>query len=235
MGFGHHPFEGDDRVPGPALPPAEWNMGQGKGQAKGKGPRGRIRGVALGLPASGPGSVAQVSIRAYGLILDGLILLPWFLLSYLLRRPHFDTVVRADGRPHRQLHIDRPVWFIALLLALPPALYVIGLIAQRARTIGQQRRGLRVVRLVDVPAIAAAVAGGGDLAATVNAAPTPGWGASAVRWSVLGCVTVLAAFVRLPVGVSTVAALVVYLWAYWDANGQGLHDKAARVVVLQSR
>jgi uncharacterized RDD family membrane protein YckC len=50
---------------------------------------------------------------------------------------------------------------------------------------------------------------------------TPGWGPSFVRW----LVPVLASIV--PFG-----ALVVYLWMLWGPRRQGLHDRAARTLVV---
>lgn len=49
----------------------------------------------------------------------------------------------------------------------------------------------------------------------------PGWGPSFVRWFV----PVLASIV--PFG-----AMVVYLWMLWDPRRQGLHDRAARTLVV---
>jgi uncharacterized RDD family membrane protein YckC len=49
----------------------------------------------------------------------------------------------------------------------------------------------------------------------------PGWGPAFVRWLI-------------PVAASIVpfGALPVYLWLLWDRRRQGLHDKAARTLVV---
>ncbi len=55
----------------------------------------------------------------------------------------------------------------------------------------------------------------------------PGLGPSALRWVVPGI------FVFLP-GVSVVAA-VIYGWLVFDSRRRGLHDKAAKTVVVRAR
>jgi len=218
MSFGHHPFEGDDRLPSPALPPAEWQVSPGPGG------RGRVRGVALGLPPSGPGSIARLGTRLGGLVIDWLIILPWVAVTYLLRHPHLVTTTRANGTPSRHLAVNRPPAIIALLILLPEALYTIGLIATRGRTLGEQWLGLRVVRVADLEA-----------GADPNLASVPGWRTSALRWIVIGWVSILGCFTAAFAGFTVLVPVVVLGWAIWDGNTQGLHDKAARVVVLRTR
>ena len=195
--------------------------------------KGRVRGAALGLPTSGPGSVARVRTRCAGWLLDGLVTLPWTLLIYVaVRHPHFETLTRSNGSTHRHLATTKPPVLVGLLVLVPPVLYTIGLIAVRGRTIGEQLMGLRVVRIANLGPL---VDPDPETRVPATAATAPGWRPSALRWVVLGWIAVGNVFHRLPVGLTGGLVLLVYLWACWDANGQGLHDKAAKVVVLRTR
>jgi uncharacterized RDD family membrane protein YckC len=196
-------------------------MSQGR---PGGQPRGRVRGVALGLPPSGPGSIAPLGTRLGGLVLDWLVILPWLAVTYLLRHPQFVTTTRTNGTTYRHLVLDRPPAFVALLFLLPQALYTIGLIATRGRTLGEQWLGLRVVRVADL-----------EPGADPNVAAVPRWGTSALRWIVIGWVSILSCFTAALTGVTVLVPVVVLGWAIWDSNTQGLHDKAAQVVVLRTR
>jgi uncharacterized RDD family membrane protein YckC len=216
----HHPGESDPGPPQPKPPPAQWGY---------RKERGRLRGVALGLPAFGSGSVAKVGTRFAGLLIDFLIVLPWIALTSLFMHRHFVTLTRADGTTHQRLVSDRPMTALAIAFLLPPIVYTIGLIATRGRTIGEQAMGLRVVRVGDlVP-----VFEGDDPEARPTA--RPGWPASILRWLVIGWVSIVGAFTNAFSGWLLLVPIVVLLWACWDDDGQGLHDKAANVVVLTTR
>jgi uncharacterized RDD family membrane protein YckC len=52
----------------------------------------------------------------------------------------------------------------------------------------------------------------------------PGWGPSLIRW-----------FVPVAASIVPLGALVVYLWMLWDPRRQGLHDRAARTLVVGAR
>lgn len=216
----HHPGESDPGPPQPKPPPAGWEYRKA---------RERVRGATLGLPRSGPGSVARVGTRFAGLLIDFLIVLPWMALTALLRHPHFVTLTRSDGSTHQHLVSNRPTTALAIVFLVPPALYIIGMIAIRGRTIGEQAMGLRVVRVADLGPIAEGTDPGASPVAL------PGWPASILRWVVIGWISIVAAFTAALSGWLLLVPFVVLLWAAWDDNGQGLHDKAARVVVLTTR
>jgi uncharacterized RDD family membrane protein YckC len=52
---------------------------------------------------------------------------------------------------------------------------------------------------------------------------TPGWGRALIRW-----------FVPILFSIVPFGALVAYLWLIWDRRRQGLHDKAARTLVVRA-
>lgn len=214
----HHPGESDPGPPQP--PPAGWGFQK---------ERGRVRGATLGRPRSGPGSVARVGTRFAGLLMDFLIVLPWIAFTALFRHRHLVTITRSDGSTHQHLVSNRPTTALAIVFLVPPALYIIGMIAIRGRTIGEQAMGLRVVRVADlVPVVEGADPGASPMA-------LPGWPTSILRWAVIGWVSIVAAFTAASSGWLLLVPFVVLLWAAWDDNGQGLHDKAANVVVLTTR
>jgi uncharacterized RDD family membrane protein YckC len=96
---------------------------------------------------------------------------------------------------------------VRLVQGLVAAVYRIGFIASRGQTPGKMLIGTKVVM--------------------ARTAQIPGLGAAAMRWVIPGV------FVFLP-GVSVIAA-VIYGWLLFDAQRRGLHDKAARTVVVLAR
>ena len=112
--------------------------------------QGRVRGAALGLPASGPGSVAGFGVRAVAFVVDALVAavvaaaavqgLPenWSLLSFglitvvslvLVGRTPGQALLRlqlAHPRQGERVALWRAVVRTALLMLLVPALVVDG-------------------------------------------------------------------------------------------------------------
>ena len=95
-----------------------------------------------------------------------------------------------------------------LLTLAISALYEISLTALRGQTLGKMALGIKVV-----PA---------------EGAGSVGWGWSSLRWLIPN------AAARLP-GLGSLLNLLVWAWMLWDPRKQGLHDKAARTLVIRSR
>lgn len=96
---------------------------------------------------------------------------------------------------------------VLIVQGLVAAVYYIGFTVSRGQTPGKMLIGTRVVM--------------------ERTARIPGLGASALRWVVPGV------FVFLP-GVSVVA-IGIYGWLVFDSRHRGLHDKAAKTVVVRAR
>ncbi len=96
---------------------------------------------------------------------------------------------------------------VLIIQGLVAAVYYVGFTASRGQTPGKMLIGIRV-----------------EMERTGQ---IPGLGSSVLRWVVPGV------FVFLP-GIS-VAAAVIYGWLLFDSRRRGLHDKAARTVVVQAR
>ena len=94
-----------------------------------------------------------------------------------------------------------------LVQGLVGAAYYIGFTVSRGQTPGKMLIGTRVVM--------------------ERTSRIPGFGPSALRWAVPGV------FVFLP-GVSIISA-VIYGWLLFDTLRRGLHDKAAKTVVVRAR
>ena len=98
-----------------------------------------------------------------------------------------------------------PLWVQLLLVGLP-AVYEIGLVARRGRTVGMGLFGIEVVRRLD----------GGR----------PTLGMSAIRFLVTAVqYTGLVPFVLLVAG--------IYLTATWHPERRGIHDRASGTVVVR--
>jgi uncharacterized RDD family membrane protein YckC len=93
-----------------------------------------------------------------------------------------------------------------LVQGLVGAAYYIGFTVSRGQTPGKMLIGTRVVM--------------------ERTSRIPGFGPSALRWAVPGV------FVFLP-GVSIISA-VIYGWLLFDTLRRGLHDKAAKTVVVRA-
>jgi len=96
---------------------------------------------------------------------------------------------------------------VRFVQGLVAAAYYIGFTVSRGQTPGKMLIGTRVVM--------------------ERTARIPGLGPSALRWVVPGI------FVFLP-GVSVISA-VIYGWLLFDIRRRGLHDKAAKTVVVRAR
>jgi len=96
---------------------------------------------------------------------------------------------------------------VRIVQGLVAAVYYVGFTATRGQTPGKIMTGTRVLM---------------ERTATI-----PDFRQSVVRWIVPGV------FVFLP-GVSVVAA-VIYAWLVFDPRRRGLHDKAAKTVVVLAR
>ena len=96
---------------------------------------------------------------------------------------------------------------VLIIQGLVAAAYYIGFTVSRGQTPGKMLIGTRVVM--------------------ERTARIPGLGPSALRWVVPGV------FVFLP-GVSVVA-MGIYGWLLFDSRRRGLHDKAAKTVVVRAR
>ena len=94
---------------------------------------------------------------------------------------------------------------VRIVLGLVGAAYYIGFTVSRGQTPGKMLIGTRVVM--------------------ERTARIPGLGPSTLRWVVPGV------FVFLP-GVSVIVA-VIYGWLLYDSLRRGLHDKAAKTVVIR--
>jgi len=96
---------------------------------------------------------------------------------------------------------------VLIVQGLVAAGYYIGFTVSRGQTPGKMLIGTRVVM--------------------ERTGQIPGLGPSALRWVVPGV------FAFLP-GISVVAA-VIYGWLLFDSRRRGLHDKAAKTVVVHAR
>ncbi len=96
---------------------------------------------------------------------------------------------------------------VLIVQGLVAAAYYIGFTVSRGQTPGKMLIGTRVVM--------------------ERTGQIPGLGPSALRWVVPGV------FAFLP-GISVVAA-VIYGWLLFDSRRRGLHDKAAKTVVVHAR
>ena len=100
------------------------------------------------------------------------------------------------------------VWFLVAVVVLPlplAFLYEVWPTAVSGQTIGK--------RLVGVQVVASGEGG------------PPGWGGSSLRWLIPAVLSMLS---------SGLFGLVAYLWCLWDADRQGLHDKAAGTIVVKA-
>ena len=98
-------------------------------------------------------------------------------------------------------------WVSGSSRGLVAAAYYVGFTVSRGQTPGKMLIGTRVV--------------------VERTAEIPGLGPSSLRWVVPGV------FVFLP-GVSIIA-MVIYGWLLFDSRRRGLHDKAAKTVVVLAR
>ena len=98
-------------------------------------------------------------------------------------------------------------WAATVALQAIGGVYFVVFIALRGQTIGKICARTRVV--------------------DVDTGRVPSWTAAFVRWAVPAAVATIPVF--------GVAVLIVYAWLLWDPRRQGLHDKAARTLVVDTR
>ncbi len=173
------------------------------------------KGRQLELPDEGPGSLARFWRRFGGLLIDAVILAPVAIVGLLVRHPHMVTRTAATGLRTSHMVIDHPTPLFTVFINLPGFIYVVGLIAWRGQTVGEQAMGLRVIRLAD--------------------RQHPGLTPALARWLVLALVLLVTLIAPRYSGWASLWTLLVYLWAAWDPQRQGLHDKFAGVIVVRTR
>ncbi len=172
------------------------------------------KGRDLDLPDQGPGSLARFWTRFAGLLIDLVVLAPVAIIGLLVRHPHLVTSTTPGGRTSHMV-IAHPTPMYTLLVNIPGFVYVVGFIAWRGQTLGEQAMGLRVIRLAD--------------------GQHPGLTPALARWLVLALVLLADVIAPRYAGWASLWTLLVYLWAAWDADRQGLHDKFAHVIVVRTR
>jgi len=91
-----------------------------------------------------------------------------------------------------------------IVAVLLAAAYEIVFIATRGQTPGKMAAGTKVV--------------------TEAGDDPPGWGPAAIRYAVPGVVGLIPSL--------GLVGIVIYLWLLWDRKRQGLHDKAAKTLVV---
>jgi len=108
-----------------------------------------------------------------------------------------------------QKKLSGPVLVAMIVFAVASLLYLVPVTAKTGKTIGMRRRAIHVVR--------------------VDGSPV-GWWASLARFAVPVLLTV--ALYPVLGQLSGLIGLGVVLWGYRDPNGQGIHDKLARTLVV---
>ncbi len=96
---------------------------------------------------------------------------------------------------------------IQLVVASLGSIYEIGMIGARGQTLGKMAVRIKVARQ--------------------NDGSKPGWSQAAIRYATPAAAGLLP-------NIGGILQLLVYLWLLWDPNRQGLHDKAARTVVIEA-
>jgi uncharacterized RDD family membrane protein YckC len=158
------------------------------------------------------GALATPWRRLAGYLIDGLVLLvPTFVLlvAYIGNNAAFADLLETRNPTADQVQrVANGLWPAVLLLVLAQGVYYVLFIHLRGQTPGKMAVGVRVVQIED----------GGR----------PSWGRAGIRWGVPTAASLLP-------GAGGLAVLLVYLWMLWDPKRQGLHDKAARTVVVRTR
>jgi uncharacterized RDD family membrane protein YckC len=163
--------------------------------------------------------------RLGAFLIDALVFLPvWFAVIYATILPRFlddpalQRLLRPDDRPptqgeieqilqHLQSRFSTASLVIGIGMSALTGIYAVLFTKLKGQTLGKMAVGIKVVQMLD-----------GSL---------PTWGQAISRWA-LPAVAAL-----IPV-TGALGWLLIYLWILWDANRQGLHDKVAKTVVIQT-
>jgi uncharacterized RDD family membrane protein YckC len=159
-----------------------------------------------------PPDVPSVGLPVYATFWQrvGARLLDGLLLSIPLILVVIGTWSDIDTRAGLTQQQRDSLFRAGLVVTVLSGVYEITLTALRGQTLGKMALGIKVLRAEDRGPV--------------------GWGRAAVRWIVPTVVG------RIPEpAVSTLGTLLVYLWMLWDPMRQGLHDKAARTIVVRIR
>lgn len=166
-------------------------------------------GMELGLPASGPGSLATQGGRLVAQIIDDVIVgLTSFVLSILVGVLFTTTVSACGGRGCTSAVTVGFFggFFLGLVLfGLIGVLYEPLITARMNATLGMRAMSIRVHRLDNVSTLGYGKA----------------FGRSAVKW-LPGVIP----------GFGFIFQLVNFAWCLWDKNRQCLHDKAVNTIVV---
>jgi uncharacterized RDD family membrane protein YckC len=194
------------RAPRPAYPPNWAPPGYGY---PGWGPP--WKGAQLGRPAVGPGSLADPGRRLGARLLDGIVLIPVFIvlaaIAVAVIAPHAGPMFpKTSPDPNATSPTPGFVWIYlgvfgaGLLTGVATVFYEAVATARYGRTLGKAWLHIRPVRIDGAPI---------------------GWARSFGRISlywISGCVSYV--------------GLLNPLWCLWDANRQCLHDKAVGTIVV---
>lgn len=164
------------------------------------------RAGAWSAPLAGPGR------RLGGYLIDLLVFTPIALIvimAGLRDSEFFELASRGEQLTQAQLEaFQRDLYWPIAVLALLYGAYLVLFTHLKGQTLGKMAVGIKVVQIEDEA--------------------KPSWGRAVIRW----VVPALASFVPT---VGSLLWLLIYLWIVWDPSRQGLHDKAARTVVLDVR
>lgn len=173
------------------------------------------KGARLGRPPHGPGALADPGRRLGARVLDGLVLLPVFVVlltvTLLVAAPHVGPIFPTfpqpgDTAPSQTQPTPGFVWLYlvvlgcALVMGLISVAYDTVLVAVYGRTLGMRWLRIRPLGTDGVPV---------------------GWARSFVR-----------ALVYSLFGLLGWIGLLNVLWCLWDDDRQCVHDKAANTIVV---
>jgi uncharacterized RDD family membrane protein YckC len=172
------------------------------------------KGAQLGLPADGPGALANPGRRLAARLLDGLLLIPVFALllsvTLLIAAPHFGPIFGAFPRSENTTNaMSAPPGILWVYVTVIACVLTTGIVMVAYETVATARYGRTL----------------GKAWLHIRPVRTDGsrltWGRSfgriAIYWA-SGFVSWL--------------GLLDPLWCLWDANAQCLHDKAVGSIVI---
>lgn len=170
------------------------------------------KGAQIGRPAVGPGSLAQPGTRLGAFFLDALVLLPvyvvLFLVTFLIAAPHFGPIFPKDMQNGTQVNGPPPgfiwIYLTTVLLIVASGIVMVAYqtvaVAKFGRSFGMAWLHIRPVRP--------------DLAPL-------GWGRSFARAAIYWVSTWF-----------SWVGLLDPLWCLWDDKRQCLHDKVADSIMI---